>query len=129
MSNIMQNPKPSLYNPGQGQKKSLNREQRRRDLIKITVENQAILRRLQQKSSTYSVEKWENEYARQAKYRDMVCENPYGFADGFKNSRVMTAQGRIGQGRLDYLTSGEGQTGSVALPRIGSVSQGNNMGF
>lgn len=27
-----------------------------------------------------------------------------------------------GAHRLDYLTSGEGQTGSVALPRIGSQS-------
>lgn len=51
----MQNPKPNLYHPGKsislinvihtkfcignGPKKSLNREQRRRDLIKITVEN------------------------------------------------------------------------------------------
>jgi hypothetical protein len=39
MSNIMQNPKPNLYNPNNEYKKSLNREQRRRDLIKITVEN------------------------------------------------------------------------------------------
>jgi hypothetical protein len=39
MSNIMQNPKPNLYNPNAEYKKSLNREQRRRDLIKITVEN------------------------------------------------------------------------------------------
>ena len=46
MSNIMQNPKPNLYNPNTDMKKSLNREQRRKDLIKITVENQAILRRL-----------------------------------------------------------------------------------
>lgn len=44
-------------------KKSLNREQRRRQLIKITQENQAILRRLQAKNATYSVEKWEKEFA------------------------------------------------------------------
>jgi len=50
----------------------------------------------------------------------MVCENPYGFGDGLPKSRIMTAIGNRGQGRLDYLTSGEGQTGSVALPRIGS---------
>ena len=57
----------------------------------------------------------------------MVCENPYGFGDGLPRSRLMTAQGGRGgvlagpgQGRLDYLTSGEGQTGSTALPRIGS---------
>ena len=50
----------------------------------------------------------------------MVCENPYGFGDGLGNKRVMTAVG--GRGRLDYLTSGEGQTGPTALPRIGSQS-------
>lgn len=49
----------------------------------------------------------------------MVCENPYGFGDGLPKSRIMTAIGQRG-GRLDYLTSGDGQTGSVALPRIGS---------
>ena len=60
----MQNPKPNLYNPGQPKLRSLNREARRRDLVKITIENQAILQRLQKKSATYSVEKWETEFAR-----------------------------------------------------------------
>lgn len=51
MSNIMQNPKPQLYNmpglaTGPGVKKSLNREKRRRELVKITQENQAFLKRL-----------------------------------------------------------------------------------
>ena len=50
----------------------------------------------------------------------MVCENPYGFGDGIQRARVMTAN--AGRGRLDYLTSGDGQTGSTALPRIGSQS-------
>lgn len=53
----------------------------------------------------------------------MVCENPYGFGDGLPKTRVMTAIGGRGGGRLDYLTSGEGQTGQTALPRIGSQSQ------
>lgn len=54
----------------------------------------------------------------------MVCENPYGFGDGLPRNRLMTAGGQrmTGAHRLDYLTSGEGQTGSVALPRIGSQS-------
>jgi hypothetical protein len=86
-------------------KKSLNRDQRRKDLIRITVENQAILKRLQKKQATYSVDKWETEYANQARYREMVCENPYIFHDGLINQRIKTAQGR---GRLDYLTSGDG---------------------
>lgn len=46
MSNIMQNPKPSLYNPPANEKRSLNRDRRRRDLVKITMENQAFLKRL-----------------------------------------------------------------------------------
>ena len=39
MSNIMQNPKPSLYNPMRVEKASLNRVQRKKELMKITVEN------------------------------------------------------------------------------------------
>lgn len=50
----------------------------------------------------------------------MVCENPYSFGDGLPRTRVVTASGARNVGRLDYLVSGEGQTGSVALPRIGS---------
>lgn len=45
----MQNPKPKLFNPAPmypSNKRSLNREKRRKDLIKITIENQAILKRL-----------------------------------------------------------------------------------
>lgn len=49
MSNIMQTHKPSLYNPNRVEKASLNREYRKKELMKITVENQAILRRLQDK--------------------------------------------------------------------------------
>jgi len=85
MSNIMQNPKPKLFNPAPlypNSKRSLNREKRRKELIKITIENQAILKRLQKKQATYSVERWENEFARQTQYRDLVCENPYEFGDG-----------------------------------------------
>ena len=47
----------------------------------------------------------------------MVCENPYEFGDGLPRTRLQTAGGG---GRLDYLTSGEGQMGPTALPRIGS---------
>ena len=39
MSNIMQKNRPSLYNPGRVEKASLNRVQRKQELMKITVEN------------------------------------------------------------------------------------------
>lgn len=102
----MQNPKPSLFNPLAGPKKSLNREKRRRELVQITLENQAFLKRLQQKASTYSVEKWENEFGQQTKYRDQICEHPYEFGDGMPRGRLQTAQGGQRLGRFDYLTEG-----------------------
>ena len=61
MSNIMQDPRPKLYNPRMCRQinlkcvlffverfevGSLNRDKRKKDLVKITVENQAILKRL-----------------------------------------------------------------------------------
>jgi hypothetical protein len=58
----MQNPRPNLYNPMRVEKSSLNRVQRKHELMKITVENQAILRRLQEKQPTYSVTKWMSEF-------------------------------------------------------------------
>lgn len=69
MSNIMQKPKPSLYNPKIVIKPSMNREIRRKELIKITIENQAILKRLQAKGATYSVEKWEKDFEKSVRYR------------------------------------------------------------
>ena len=62
MSNIMQNPQPNLYNPRRVEKASLNRVQRKKELMKITVENQAILKRLQEKQPTYSVTKWMTDF-------------------------------------------------------------------
>jgi hypothetical protein len=43
-------------------KRSLNRDVRKKELMKITMENQAILRRIHGKSSNYSVDKWEGDY-------------------------------------------------------------------
>ena len=63
-------------------KKSLNREARRRHLIKITQENQQILKRLQAKNATYSVERWEQEYHNHSVYRVNVSQQPYEYGDG-----------------------------------------------
>jgi hypothetical protein len=43
-------------------RRSLNRDSRRRELIKITLENQQLLKRLAEKQSAYSVGKWEEDY-------------------------------------------------------------------
>lgn len=94
MSNIMQNPKPNLYNPVRVEKASLNRIQRKKELMKITVENQAILKRLQEKQPTYSVTKWMQDFHTIEKIRNNMCEYPYEFENGNSKSRFMltTAQ-------------------------------------
>ena len=41
--------------------KSLNKDNRKRELLRITMENQAILKRLQEIQSNYDVVKWEEQ--------------------------------------------------------------------
>jgi len=76
MSNIMQDPKPKLYNPKRFEVGSLNREKRKRDLVKITVENQAILKRLQDKQPTYSVTQWNREFRMNEEFKQNIMEYP-----------------------------------------------------
>jgi hypothetical protein len=100
MTNILQNPKgishanPHLSNIGgvsvqasqvaaqqaaifPGYKKSLNREARKRELMKITRENQVILKRLQEKKPNYNVTRWAHEDNERRKLLNNICEYPY----------------------------------------------------
>lgn len=52
---------------------------RRERLHKITHENQLILSRLQSKKSAYSVEKWEKEYDKHNKLKEMAKRQVYVF--------------------------------------------------
>lgn len=76
MSNIMLDGKPKLYNPKRFEVGSLNREKRKRDLVKITVENQAILKRLQDKQPTYSVNQWNREHRVNEELKSNIMEFP-----------------------------------------------------
>lgn len=58
-------------------KRSLNSEVRRKELMKITIENQHILKRLQDKTSNYSVQKWENDFKETEKRLKSMCEYPF----------------------------------------------------
>jgi hypothetical protein len=62
--------------------------------MKITVENQAILRRLQDKQPTYSAQQWQEEYKKNEMYRNNVIEYPYEFGDINSRTRFLltTAQ-------------------------------------
>ncbi|XP_022089627.1 uncharacterized protein C17orf105 homolog [Acanthaster planci] len=45
------------------EQKSLNRTKRQREILRVTHENQAILRRILSKEANYSHQKWEHEWA------------------------------------------------------------------
>lgn len=86
MTSIMQKPNRTSTSfssdrfnlpPNPVSKKSLNRASRKQELLKITLENQAILRRLQDKSSNYNVARWENEHRQRQDLLKNMSEYPY----------------------------------------------------
>jgi len=50
---------------------------RRKELIKITLENQAFLRRLQNKTSNYNVNRWEEAEHERKRLLKNICEYDY----------------------------------------------------
>ena len=62
-------------------RRSLNREARKRELMKITKENQMILKRLQDKSASYNVSKWQKAELERNKVLKNICEYPLQIGD------------------------------------------------
>lgn len=89
----------SLMIPVTTNKRSLNRDARKRELLKITMENQAILRRLQEQKPNYDVMKWEEEAQKRKRLLKNICEYPYAIDQAPHNSSTMlTTQGEGSQG-------------------------------
>ncbi|TNV71071.1 hypothetical protein FGO68_gene7443 [Halteria grandinella] len=65
---------PKTYSPP---KKSLNNDKRKMAMMKITMENQLILKRLQKRQSYYNVDSWEEDYRKREKILKKMCEYPY----------------------------------------------------
>ena len=45
--------------------------------MKITMENQLLLKRLQGKQSHYNIDKWEEDFRKREKILKKMCEYPY----------------------------------------------------
>ncbi|ELU11740.1 hypothetical protein CAPTEDRAFT_112681 [Capitella teleta] len=56
--------------------KSLNREKRMRELLRVTQENQDILRRITAKKPVYSHQKWENDWVGNQQFMDNISSYP-----------------------------------------------------
>jgi hypothetical protein len=110
MSNIMQDPKPKLYNPKRFEVGSLNRDRRKKELVKITIENQAILKRLQEKQPTYSVSKWNEEHRKHEELKMNLLEFP-----------VRTGNSMIPDDEMEPVEAG-------GLPRLNSAAAYGSVG-
>ncbi|CAK59912.1 unnamed protein product (macronuclear) [Paramecium tetraurelia] len=60
-----------------GPKKSLNKDHRKKELIKIVMENQLLLKRIQDQKSQYNVKDWNQERRWVEKQISNICEYPY----------------------------------------------------
>ena len=66
-----------------GGRRSLNRDARKRELMKITKENQLILKRLQDKSANYNVVKWQKNEEERKRVLKNICEYPLIDKEGY----------------------------------------------
>mmetsp|Transcript_15910 Transcript_15910/g.40213 ORF Transcript_15910/g.40213 Transcript_15910/m.40213 type:complete len:223 (+) Transcript_15910:207-875(+) len=93
MSHIMS--KKTLDNENDSFKyvRSLNKSYRKRELQRITVENQEILRRIQQREPFYNHAQWEEDRKAHEQYMRNICEYPVRQPDQEKK------RGRKGKGK------------------------------
>ncbi|XP_005109964.1 uncharacterized protein CFAP97D1 isoform X2 [Aplysia californica] len=73
--------------------KSLNREKRQRELLRVTKENQAILYRINMRRPEYSHKKWQEEWEENQKFMDNISHYPqeWWIRESPKNSPRQTA--------------------------------------
>ncbi len=65
--------------------KSLNNDKRKHSLMRITLENQLFLKRLQGTESYYDTSKWEHDFKKREKILKVMCEYPYQLANNAKS--------------------------------------------
>uniref|UniRef100_K3WRK6 Cilia- and flagella-associated protein 97 n=1 Tax=Globisporangium ultimum (strain ATCC 200006 / CBS 805.95 / DAOM BR144) TaxID=431595 RepID=K3WRK6_GLOUD len=104
MSHIMQNETLDNKNQSIVYSHSLNKGLRKRELQKITSENQAILRRIQMREPTYDHVQWEEEAKKNERYAANIREytdDPQN-RDSTGELRAMSAYSMAGAGGNNY---------------------------
>jgi hypothetical protein len=102
--------------------KSLNKEARKRKLVQITVENQAIIKRLSQKKSTYNIDKWENNRKEVEKLLDNICEYPYTLGSSQKLFRNSQKTSKSSGNLLDTPKTSQSKTRSILIRKKQLIS-------
>ncbi|OCT92476.1 glutamic acid-rich protein [Xenopus laevis] len=78
MSTIMKT-KGRVDNKNEYETKSLNKEKRDRELLRVSRENQTILDRITKCEPQYQVEKWQEDWVKAEKYMDSIARYPRGW--------------------------------------------------
>ena len=119
-------------------KRSLNREARKRELVKITRENQVILKRLQEKKPNYNVTKWAQDDFSRRKLLENICEYPYQLQQMQEDQQQMMMQtdeagNQYLSGPPDFIIKKKNRTANGNQPffkKRGYTSEsGNQPGF
>jgi len=85
---------------------------RKQELLKITIQNQEMLKRLQSKNSNYSVAEWEQADRERKNRINNMCENPYILDKPSTKSNY------------DSTSTIEEARRAASLPRIGTAPSG-----
>ena len=96
-------------------------------MLKITIENQAILRRLQDKTSNYSVQRWEDDFKETEKRMKSMCEYPFAlFTDPKKRAESRGASGPRFQTAdpLSMTAEKDSLLTRGGVPRLGTAKSG-----
>lgn len=86
LTHIMKDPRQNTSN--NFRVKSLNRDYRKRELVKITIENQAILKRIQDKKSSYNRQDWNESRKKAEGYLKNISQYPFQLYSTSKNPSV-----------------------------------------
>lgn len=106
MSHIMTHNTLDNYNASSKYSHSLNRGYRKRELFKITRENMAILKRIQQSEPTYNHYKWEDERRTMEGYIANIQEfRPKTQMHGSRSKGTMSRRPRTSNGTMDVWDS------------------------
>lgn len=110
---------------------SLNRDARKTELMRITQENQGILRRIQRAQPVYNHVQWEDSYRRSAQYLKNSAEYPLVLKRkaSRSGSLVPIANGKIGdgpEGGLSRSSAETGRTSTGSAPEPGGAEIGGD---
>ena len=82
--------------------------------MKITMENQFILKRLQEQQSYYNKDEWEGDFKKREKILKVMCEYPYQLA----NSKLGAGAAKSEQASYNDLSQYKSNNNSVIIEQI-----------